>query len=95
MKKLFGILGLVIVMALTSPTVFAKDKVSVKQTVKVNINTASVSELKSIKGIGEKKAQSIVDFRKANGKFKKTEDIMLVKGIGEKMFAKIKDKITI
>jgi len=95
MKKLFGILGLVIVMALTTPVTFAKDNVKVKQTVKININSASVEQLCSIKGIGTKKAQSIVDFRKTNGKFKKVEDIMLVKGIGEKMFAKIKNKITI
>lgn len=95
MKKLLGILGLALVMLLSSPAAFAKDNVQVKQAVKININTASAAELTTLKGIGTKKAEAIVAFRKTNGNFKKAEDIMLVKGIGEKMFAKIKGGITV
>ncbi len=61
---------------------------------KVSINTASLSELMTISGIGEKKAQSIIDYRK-NSKFKTIEDIKNVSGIGEALFAKIKDYIKV
>lgn len=62
---------------------------------KVNINTASLTELQELPRIGEKVAQRIIDFRKANGKFKRIEDIMKVQGIGEKVFQQIKDRITV
>ena len=61
---------------------------------KININTATVSELVMIKGIGDKTAQKIVDYRKKN-KFKKVEEIVNVKGIGEKLFEKINGQITV
>ena len=62
---------------------------------KININTASATELQKLPRIGEKVAQRIIDFRKKHGKFKKIEELMKVKGIGEKMFNNLKDLITI
>jgi competence protein ComEA len=62
---------------------------------KVNINTASVSELETLPRIGPKVAQRIVDFRTKNGNFKRVEEIMKVQGIGEKVFETIKDLITV
>jgi len=62
---------------------------------KVNINKATVEELVQIKGIGQKYAERIIDFRAKNGPFKKIEDIMNVKGIGPKKFETIKDLITV
>lgn len=62
---------------------------------KVNINTAALEELKTIKGIGDAKAKSIIEYREKNGGFKKLEDIKNITGIGEKMFEKIKDQIEI
>ena len=62
---------------------------------KVNINTASQAELESLPRIGPKVAQRIIEYRNQNGGFKKVEDIMKVKGIGEKIFAQIKDQITV
>ena len=61
--------------------------------IKLNINTASVSELTTLPGIGEVKAKAIIEYRVANGGFKSIEEIMEVKGIGEKTFIKIKDMI--
>ncbi len=62
---------------------------------KVNINTASIEELTNINGIGEAKAQKIVEYRQVNGSFKSVEDIKNVSGIGDAFYDKIKDYITI
>ncbi len=61
----------------------------------VSLNQATKEELLLLPGIGEAKAQSIIDYREENGSFKTIEDIMQVKGIGESLFAKIKDYITV
>ncbi len=62
---------------------------------KININTAPAADLESLPRIGPKVAQRIVEYRTQNGNFKKIEDLMKVKGIGEKIFAQIKDLITV
>jgi competence protein ComEA len=62
---------------------------------RVNINTATQAELESLPRIGPKVAQRIIEFRSQNGNFKKVEDLMKVKGIGEKIFAQLKDLITV
>lgn len=62
---------------------------------KVNINTATPSELEGLPRIGPKIAREIVDFRTKNGAFKKIEEIMKVKGVGEKLFNQLKDLITV
>ena len=58
---------------------------------KININTASISQLDSLPGIGPAYAQRIIDSRP----FSKIEDIMNVTGIGEKTFEKIQDQIAV
>jgi competence protein ComEA len=60
---------------------------------KININTASADELKDLKGIGEKKAAAIIEFRETKGNFKQPEDLMKVPGIGPKTFNANKDRI--
>ena len=62
---------------------------------KININTASANELLKLSQIGEKKAEAIVVYRDEHGSFTAIEDITKVKGIGDKIFAKIKDHITV
>lgn len=60
---------------------------------KININSASVEQLEMLPRIGTKTAQSIIEFRKQNGPFKKVEDLTGVKGIGEKTIEELKDYI--
>ena len=62
---------------------------------KININKASKEELMTLPGVGESKAESIIQYRKEQGTFKKTEDIMEISGIKEGLYEKIKDLITI
>lgn len=67
----------------------------IEKTQVVNLNTAKVEELTTLPGIGESKAQLIIEYRTKVGKFKSIEELMNISGIGEAMFEKIKDKITI
>lgn len=61
----------------------------------VNINTASVEEFKSLKGIGLKKAKKLVKYRKENGCFKSISDLENVKGISSKTISKNKDLLVL
>lgn len=92
MKKIkkMMLIGSVLLLAMVFSTgVFAEE------TAKININKATVEELSTLKYIGEKYAQKIVEYREQNGPFKKVEDILLVKGIGPKTLEVNKDKITL
>lgn len=62
---------------------------------KVNINTASASELTTLDGIGESTAAKIIAYRQANGSFASIEDIKKVSGIGDRKYEAIKDRITV
>lgn len=61
----------------------------------VNINTADSAELQTLTGIGEVKAQAIIDYRTQNGPFQTIEEIKNVSGIGDAIFNNIKDYITV
>ena len=61
----------------------------------VNINTADVTQLMQLNGIGQSRAEAIVAYREQCGRFKQIEDIQQVTGIKAGLYEKIKDKITV
>ena len=73
-------------------------KVEEKETTqnsKININTATQTQLETLPGIGPSTAQKIITYREENGKFNNIEDIKEVSGIGDSKFNNIKDYITV
>ena len=67
----------------------------IKEEILISINSASIKELMTLNGIGESKANAIINYRNENGKFSNIEDIKKVSGIGEALFNKIKDNLTL
>ena len=62
---------------------------------KINLNSATESELQTLPGIGPSKASAILEYRETNGSFKTIEDLMEISGIGDKTFEKLKEHITV
>jgi len=81
------LLAFLVVFLLTATPVFAHHS--------VNINTANIDQLKTLTGIGDVKAQAVIDYRNAEGPFAAIEDVQNVSGIGPATFADIKDHITV
>ena len=65
------------------------------ETAPLNLNTASATELASLKGIGPAKAQAIVEHRDKNGQFKSVDDLKLVRGVGDKMLEQLRPQVTV
>ena len=61
----------------------------------IDLNTASVADLTRLPGIGEKRAQAIVDYRESSGPFQSVEELTEVKGIGEGILAQVYDYVTV
>jgi len=92
MKKVKSFFSLVIAISV----VMAMISVSLAQEAeKININKAPVEGLMQLKGVGEKIAQKIVEYRENQGPFEQPEDITKVSGIGPKVFESNKDRITV
>jgi len=81
-------LALALAISLTSAGAFAADT-------RVDINTATVSELVALPGVGQALAQRIVEYREQNGPFTAPEQLMNVRGIGEKSFEKLRDHLSV
>ncbi|MBJ9721974.1 ComEA family DNA-binding protein [Acinetobacter calcoaceticus] len=64
-------------------------------TEQVDLNKATVNEFKQLKGVGEKKAQAIVEYRQKNGGFKNIDEFKNVKGIGPAIFEKNKTRLAL
>ncbi len=61
----------------------------------VDINSATPSQLETVKGIGPAKAKAIVEYRDKHGAFKSLDDLANVKGFGKASVAKLKDKLSV
>ncbi|MBN1958131.1 MAG: helix-hairpin-helix domain-containing protein [Desulfuromonadales bacterium] len=61
---------------------------------KINLNTATIEQLMELKGIGEKTAEKIIEYRKQH-QFKSVDELVNVKGVGEKTLTKIRDQLTV
>jgi competence protein ComEA len=83
MRKLIG--GMLVLAGLIALPVFAA----------VNINTATQSELESVKGLGPAKAQAIISYREANGGFKSLDELDNVKGFGKASVDKLKGDLSV
>ena len=64
-------------------------------TIKINLNTASKERLMDIPGVGEKRAEDIIQCRESVGKFTKIEELKNIKGLGGKTFEKLKDHVEV
>lgn len=71
-----------------SQTVFLPDEL-------VELNSATLADLMSLPGIGETKAQAILDYRAEHGAFRSLTDLLQVPGIGPSTFEGLKDHITL
>ena len=95
-KKLLTLLVILAMAAVSTVSLGAAEKQAAGGADKlININTADAGQLVNLQQVGPKMAQRILEFRKSNGNFKRTQDLMKVKGIGEKVFAKLQPLITI
>lgn len=103
MNKFTYIAVTIVLLAGSSITSFAIADTSVDLNVgekliaeqKLNINTADVAQLTSIKGLGKKKAQAIVSYIQDNGKLSSVDELVKVKGIGKKLVSKMSPFLTV
>ena len=61
----------------------------------VNLNSATKEQLQTLTGVGEKKADQIIQYREAHGKFKGVEELKEVQGIGDKTFEALKPQLSV
>ena len=80
---------------ITTGNAFGKASVLGETSSKVNLNKATKEELMTLPGIGEAKAQSIIEYRSENNGFKSIEEIKNISGIKDSVYNKISDKIAI
>lgn len=62
---------------------------------KIDINSAGAQELTALRGIGQKTAAAIVEYRESHGPFQSIDDLVEVRGIGDKLLASLRDHVTV
>lgn len=72
-----------------------EEEKNTEKNIKVNINTATQTQLETLPGIGPSTAMKVINYRKEKGKFRNIEDIKQVSGIGDSKYNKIKDLIVV
>ncbi|QYK06506.1 ComEA family DNA-binding protein [Shewanella zhangzhouensis] len=72
-----------------------KAEAQMPQASKININTATESELQLLKGIGQAKAKAIVEYRNQYGRFASVEDLTKVAGVGQKVLDDNRDVLSL
>ena len=92
----FPILFLVVLLAACSTRVeYSATNADAPSSNAININTASVDELEKLPHIGRKTAEAIVEFRTANGPFRRVEHLMQIRGVSEERFENLRPLIKI
>ncbi|MDO3382556.1 ComEA family DNA-binding protein [Gilvimarinus algae] len=95
MKKLAVLFCFLLSLASVSFLPALADDVQAPPAVTVNINTADVTALTQLKGVGETKAQAIIAWREENGPFESADELLAVNGIGEATLEDIRDNISL
>ena len=100
MNKTFTTLTRALVLAMALPLAAAGTRMAGKAKTQapqhpINLNSATVTELMQLPKIGAKTAQRIISFRKEQGGFRRSEELMNVKGIGEKSFVKLQPYLSV
>ena len=86
-RRVLPALCLAIVVGLTA---VADDGAARSKKGAVNVNTATSEQLQLLPGVGPALAERIIEFREANGPFKKVDELVAVRGIGDKSLARLK-----
>ncbi|WP_297766433.1 helix-hairpin-helix domain-containing protein [uncultured Alcanivorax sp.] len=72
-----------------------KDAANTQVENRIDLNTADVTQLQELKGVGPKTAQAIVQWRDSQGPFTNVDQLLAIKGIGEKTLAKMRDSLVV
>ena len=72
-----------------------KDAAKTETENRINLNTADVTQLQELKGVGPKTAEAIVQWRDSQGPFTSVDQLLAIKGIGEKTLAKMRDNLVV
>ncbi len=93
MKKIIIMSAFALILALPLTSVASVNHPISHAVGQVNVNKADAKALTTVKGIGAKRAQAIVDYRQQHGAFKSMDDLAKVKGISSKMAEKIRSQL--